>query len=115
MNLLLIFICFSTLFYLYNFENKSIIFISSAILFYIYYNKLLPETYWKLPEPINTNDKFTFTTLDKLINKYNKSKGYEKDLIEKDIQKEINTIYFSFPTHQHKDISNFLYLKYNFN
>lgn len=114
MNFLIIFMFISLLYYLYSFENKSIIFISLAIIYYIYYNNLLPQTFWKLSTPINKNDKFNFQKLDDLIDQYNNCELVQQEKIKLDIQKEINTIYFSFPNHQHQDISNYLKLKYNF-
>lgn len=114
MNYLILLLILVFLYYIINISNKSILFLVIIGGVYIYYENILPDTFWEIPEPLYRN-KFEFQKLDKLIKKYKKGDLKENILLDKDIQHEINTIYFSFPNHLHLELDKYLYSHYGFN
>jgi hypothetical protein len=113
MNYLGLLLLLAGFYYLINLENKSIVFLVILVGVYIYYEGLLPDTFWMLPSP-TYKDSFEFGKLDKLVREYKKGSPDEDDKLKHQIQQEINTIYFSFPYHEHKRIDNYLYRHYGF-
>lgn len=113
MNYTILLLMIALLYYIINLQNKAILLLIILISLYIYYEGILPNKFWKIPEPLY-KEKFKFGKLDKLVSEYNKGSFENNEDLIKEIQEEINTIYFSFPSYQHDDISNYLYRLYGF-
>lgn len=113
MNYIVLLLILALLYYLYNLENKAILFLFLLLSSYIYYERLLPDTFWKIPQP-SYKEEFEFGKLDRLISQYNKGSKEQNIKLSREIQHEINTIYFSFPNHLHPKINKFLYQHYGF-
>ena len=94
-----------------NYLGYIVIFVLLLLGLFIYYERLLPDTFWEIPHPQNKDD-FEFGKLDRLINQYKTNNGNKT--IRDEIQHEINTIYFSFPNHLHPKIDQYLYQNYGF-
>lgn len=114
MNYVILMIILGLMYYLINLQNKAILFLVLLIGGYIYYESLVPDTFWTIPKP-RKKKTFEFGKLDRLINAYNSSSIEESDKLKEKIQKEINTIYFSFPNYLHSDVNKYLQQHYNFN
>jgi len=113
MNYIILLILLSIGFYFINNKNTSIIFLVVLLGLYIYYERVVPDTFWEIPQPLY-KENFEFGKLDRLINEYNRGSLKEDNKLKIDIQKEINTIYFSFPNHLHPNIDKYLYQNYGF-
>ena len=113
MNYIILLILLAIVYYIVNLNNKSIYFLCLLLGFYIYYESILPDTFLTIPYPLK-KETFEFKKLDKLINEYNKGSLEEDIKLHKEIQKEINTIYFSFPNHLHSHIDDYFYRHYGF-
>ena len=113
MNYIILLILISRGYYLANLKNKSTLFLVLLLGVYIYYERLVPDSFWQIPQPLY-KESFEFGKLEELVNKYNKGSLEEDIILKNKIQKEINTIYFSFPNHLHPNIDKYLYQHYGF-
>lgn len=113
MNYIILLFILLLLYNLYNLENKAILLLFILLGVYIYYENLLPDTFWEIPKPLY-REKFQFGKLDRLISQYNKSSREQDEHLKILIQKEIDTIYFSFPNHLHEKITEYMYSHYGF-
>lgn len=113
MNYIILLLLLAFTYYLIKLKNKSLLFLFLIIIAYVYYENLLPKSFWEIPQPTYKKT-YEFNKLDNLINEYKKSSPENAKIIKKNIQKEINTIYFSFPNHEHSQIDDYLYKTYNF-
>jgi len=121
MNYLLLFILI-TLFYYYR-NNSSILVLGIFIIYLLYNDNLLPKSYFELPKKRKRLEfnfpklKQLFEESDELYQDFLNTKNaniYQKYKLKmNDIQQNINTIYFSFPYHQHHLLDRFFEENYD--
>lgn len=123
MNYYYLMMIIAILYYLLSNQYFSILVILGFIIYLIYNEKLLPKSYFELPQPRKALT-FEFPKLDNLfkesedlyqnyLNTKNPNDLLKYQLKRQEIQKQINTIYFSFPYSQHKLLDKYFYQNYS--